>query len=175
MSISSVLMTMKKMLKPKESRPNVSLPTTRRRKKKNPRRVKSLPSPTSSWISSHGMMKLTWKNSKPPSDQLLWMVSSGVLVNSLKLGKFIVRPWRPPSVGATFRGCHCPWRQILNNYLVMVSRSFKSPVSLKTTRLWWTILKIKSLVLKTLFNQWTSLLSTKSKLQIHSTCLYITQ
>ena len=34
------------------------------------------------------MMKLTWKNSKPPSDQLLWTVFSGVLVNSLKLGKF---------------------------------------------------------------------------------------
>ena len=158
MSISSVLMTKMKMLKPKESRPNVSLPTTKRRKKKNPRRVKSLPSPTSSWISSHGMMKLTWKNSKPPSDQFLWMVFSGVLVNSLKLGKSV-----------------CGGQQILNYYLVMVSRSSKSHPSLKTIRLWWTILKIKSLVLKTLSNQWTSLLSTKSKLQIHSTCLYITQ
>ena len=36
------------------------------------------------------MMKLTWKNSKPTLDQSLWTVSSGVLVNSLKLGKFIV-------------------------------------------------------------------------------------
>ena len=167
MSISSVLMTKKKTPRPKESRPNVSLLITRRRKKKNPKRVKSLPSPTLSWISNHGMMKLTWKNSKPPSDQLLWMVFSGVLVNSLKLGKYRL----PDSVCSLGYGS----QHILNYYLVMVSRSSKLPASLKTTKLWWTILKIKSLVLKTLFNQWTLLLSTKSKLLIHSTCLYITQ
>ena len=108
---------------------NVLLNTMPVKKQRKPRRAKLSPSLTLSSISNHGMMKPISKLWKRVLEVLLWMVSSGVLVNSLKLGKFIVRPWRSPSVEVTVRG------QIFNNYLVMVSRSFKSPVSLKTTRL----------------------------------------
>jgi len=75
------LMT-KMMLKPKESRPNVSPLTTNAKPPRRPRRVSLLPSQTLSWMSSHGMMKLIWVHSKLKFVKSKPMVSSGELQNS---------------------------------------------------------------------------------------------
>merc|ERR1719447_1019315 len=79
--ISSHLM-MKSMKKPKKSRLNVLLNTMPVKKQRKPRRAKLSPSLTLSSISNHGMMKPISKLWKRVLEVLLWMVSSGVLVNS---------------------------------------------------------------------------------------------
>ena len=127
-----------------ESRLNALPLTTRRRPRRSPRRAKSLPSPTSLWTSSHGTMRLIWRSWSPQSAQSPWTVFSGALESWSRLGEF----------RDTLQ---------LETFVATVSRSFKSLVSLRTTRLWWMISKSRLLASKTTSSQWTLLHSTKSK------------
>ena len=132
---------------------NVLLNTMPVKKQRKPRRAKLSPSLTLSSISNHGMMKPISKLWKRVLEVLLWMVSSGVLVNSSQSGKwnwFIPKP----SYKLTL---------VYNIHLVMVSRNCRSPALLKTIKLWWTIWKTRSPDSRISFNPWILLLSIRSK------------
>ena len=120
------------------------------KKQRKPRRAKLSPSLTLSSISNHGMMKPISKLWKRVLEVLLWMVSSGVLVNSSQSGKW---NW------IRFN----QFTLVYNFYLVMVSRNCRSPALLKTIKLWWTIWKTRSPDSRISSNPWILLLSIRSK------------
>lgn len=78
MSTFSALMT-KSMRRPRRSSRNVLRHTRPRRL---PRAQVQLPSPSSLWKLSHGMMKLIWRRCSLTSSPLKWTVSFGVVTNS---------------------------------------------------------------------------------------------